>query len=140
MKPRFLLDTSVLSEPLKAEPHPGVLERLRRHSARLCTCTVVWHELSFGAHRLPASRRKDAIRSYLASVVLGELPILPYDLKAAEYHALARARLASGGLTPSFADGQIASIAVTNQLALVTRNVSDFRRFAGLTIKNWFET
>ena len=139
MKPRFLLDTSVLSEPLKPQPHPGVLQRLRRHSARLCTCTVVWHELSFGAHRLPASRRRDAIQVYLASAVLRELPIFAYDLKAAEYHALTRAHLTSGGLMPSFADGQIASIAVTNDLALVTRNVADFQRFIDLTVENWFD-
>ena len=139
MKPRFLLDTSVLSEPLKAEPHRGVLEWLKRHSARLCTCTVVWHELSYGAHRLPSSKRQDAIRRYLGSVVLSELPIFSYDLKAAEYHATARAHLASTGLTPSFADGQIASIAVTNGLVLVTRNVSDFERFADLFVRNWFD-
>jgi tRNA(fMet)-specific endonuclease VapC len=139
VKPRFLLDTSVLSEPLKGEPHSGVLERLKRHSARLCTCTVVWHELSYGAHRLPTSKRREAIQRYLGSVVLSALPIFSYDLKAAEYHATARAHLASAGLTPSFADGQIASIAVTNELVLVTRNVSDFKRFADLTVQNWFD-
>jgi tRNA(fMet)-specific endonuclease VapC len=40
---------------------------------------------------------------------------------------------------PSFADGQIASIAVINDLTLVTRNIADFRRFAEVAIENWFE-
>ena len=68
MKPHFRLDTSILSEPLKPAPEPRVLDKLKARSARLCTCTVVWHELSFGAHRLTASRRKNASRQYLASV------------------------------------------------------------------------
>ena len=44
------------------------------------------------------------------------------------------------GLTPAFADGQIAAIASTNQLILVTRNTKDFINFGDLTIENWFES
>jgi tRNA(fMet)-specific endonuclease VapC len=40
--------------------------------------------------------------------------------------------------SPSFVDGQIASIAFTNDLALVTNNVDDFKDFNGLIIDNWF--
>ncbi len=40
------------------------------------------------------------------------------------------------GKTPAFVDGQIAAIAYTNQLILVTNNVSDFQ---GLQIENWFQ-
>lgn len=35
-------------------------------------------------------------------------------------------------------DGQIAAIAVVNNLTLVTRNTDDFVDFAGLTVENWF--
>jgi tRNA(fMet)-specific endonuclease VapC len=43
------------------------------------------------------------------------------------------------GLTPAFADGQIAAVASTNQLILVTRNLKDFINFRDLTIENWFD-
>ncbi|MGK7882028.1 MAG: hypothetical protein AB4060_18295 [Crocosphaera sp.] len=43
------------------------------------------------------------------------------------------------GKTPAFVDGQIAAIAYTNQLILVTNNVSDFQDFQGLQIENWFQ-
>jgi predicted nucleic acid-binding protein len=49
-----------------------------------------------------------------------------------------RARLEARGQKPSFADGQIAAIAATQGLVLVTRNTSDFEPFDGLELLNWF--
>jgi len=48
-----------------------------------------------------------------------------------------RARLAALGRTLPFVGGQIAAIARTNNLVLVTANAVDFRDFAGLTIEDW---
>jgi tRNA(fMet)-specific endonuclease VapC len=42
------------------------------------------------------------------------------------------------GKPPSFIDAQIAAEAYTNQLILVTRNISDFQYFSDLTVENWF--
>ena len=42
------------------------------------------------------------------------------------------------GKTPAFVDGKIASIAYSNNLILVTNNVSDFESFNDLTLENWF--
>jgi tRNA(fMet)-specific endonuclease VapC len=63
--------------------------------------------------------------------------LLPYDREAALWHAVERARLASQGRTPPFIDGQIAAVAVVNNLILVTRNTAGFADFAGLTVENW---
>jgi tRNA(fMet)-specific endonuclease VapC len=46
--------------------------------------------------------------------------------------------LSKVGKSPAFVDGQIASIAFTNNLTLVTNNVDDFKDFKGLVIENWF--
>lgn len=86
---------------------------------------------------LPESKRKAQLWDYIQDSIL-ILPVLAYDLKAAEYHAQERARLVKIGLTPAFIDGQIASIAVRNNLILVTNNVADFNYFDGLVIENWF--
>lgn len=98
----------------------------------------MWHELHYGATRLPAaSRKRRAIETYLEEVVRTALPILPYDEEAATLHAQERVRLARRGSTPSAADGQIAAIALVNELVLVTANVRDFRRFEGLRVQDW---
>jgi tRNA(fMet)-specific endonuclease VapC len=134
---KYLLDTNVVSEPLRPKPQHGVIRRLSRHEDEIAISSVAWHELRFGADRLPPSRRRDAIVQYLDQVVLAAMPILDYDRAAAEWHAKERARLASRGETPSFADGQIAAIAYVNDLTLVTFNDADFRRFHELRVVSW---
>jgi tRNA(fMet)-specific endonuclease VapC len=133
----YLLDTNVISEPLRPAPNPGILERLRRHQAHLATASIVWHELLFGCYRLPASERRRVIEEYLGRVVASSIEILPYDEAAAGWHAAERARLAAAGRTPPFADGQIAAVARTNDLILVTLNVADYVGFQDLRIEDW---
>ena len=134
---RYLLDTNVLSEPIKSHPEERIIESIARHDGEVATCSVVWHELSFGAARLAVSKKRRAIEAYLDEVVRNTVPILPYDLESATWHARERARLSKRGRPPSAADGQIAAIASVNDLILVTANVRDFRRFKDLVIENW---
>ncbi|MBA3491313.1 MAG: type II toxin-antitoxin system VapC family toxin [Rubrobacteraceae bacterium] len=136
---RYLLDTNIVSEPLRPAPNPKILERLRRHQEHLSTASVVWHELLFGCHRLPASERRTAIEEYLHTVVAASIEILPYDERAARWHAAERARLARAGRTPPFADGQIAAVARTNDLVLITLNVADYAGFRELRVEDWRE-
>ena len=136
MSIRFLLDTNVVSEPLRPKPDEKLLEQLRRHEQETAIPAIVWHELRFGAERLPPSRKRATIERYLAEVVAASLPILPYDEQAATWHAIYRARLIAAGKTPPFADGQIAAIAAVHDLVLVTANTADFRDYE-IAVENW---
>ena len=133
----YLLDTNIVSEPLRPAPRLGILRRLRRHGDEIAIPSIVWHELRFGMERLPASRRREAIERYLEEVVLPSMPILDYDRAAAEWHAAERARLAARGQTPPFADGQIAAIARVHELTLVTMNDGGFKPFQGIRVVAW---
>ena len=137
MSAKYLLDTNILSEPLRPAPNPETLNRLKRHQDQLATAAIVWHELLFGCYRLPVSAKRAAIENYLLQVVAPSVEILPYDESAAEWHAVERARLTHTGKTPSFADSQIAAIAKTNDLILVTLNTPDYSDFQGLDIEDW---
>ncbi len=134
---KFLLDTNVLSEPLKSEPDPSVLSMLKKHQYEIVTGAPVWHELQYGCRRLPPSRKRKEIEFFLDEVVKKNLIVLPYDDRAAEWHAKERARLSQKGMSPPFVDGQIAAIAKVNDLVLVTRNVKDFHHFSELIVENW---
>jgi len=134
---KYLLDTNIVSEPLRPAPRHGVVRKLQRHEEEIAIPSVVWHELRFGMERLPPSRRRLAIERYLDEVVLTTMPILDYDRAAAEWHASERARLAALGQTPPFADGQIAAIARVHELILVSFNDSDFKRFQGVRVLSW---
>lgn len=134
---RFLLDTNIVSEPLRPSPRASVLENLRRHEDEIATSSIVWHELRFGVARLPPSGRRAAIERYLEEVVLASIPVLGYDRPAAEWHAAERARLTARGETPPFVDGQIAAVAAIHDLTLVTFNTADFKRFRGIRVQSW---
>jgi len=134
---KYLIDTNVLSEAVKTVPDKSVMKMLERRQHEIVTAVTVWHELQFGCQRLPRSRKREVIASFLNDIVKRTMLILPYDDRAAEWHAGERARLSSKGSTPPFVDGQIAAISVVNGLILVTRNIDDFKQFLRLKIENW---
>lgn len=134
---KFVLDTSIVSIPALREPNTKVVRKLQQHGALCAIAAPVWHELVFGVGRLPAGKRRTALDEYLYSVVRRSFPILPYDEAAADWHGRERARLEGHGRPTSFVDGQIAAIAFTRALALVTANTRNFRSFDGLEIVDW---
>lgn len=134
---RYLLDTNVLSEPLRPRPDAHVMRRLGVHEYAMTTASVVAHELLFGWAKLPASKRKRAIGIYLDDLFASALEVLPYNQDAARWHAHERARLERLGRPVSFRDSQIAAVARVNGLILVTANVGDFSPLSGLTIEDW---
>jgi len=134
---RFLLDAGIALEPIGPEPNERLLERMAEHSGTLAIAAPTWHELRFDCERLPKSRRKNLIESYLDTVVRVDFPVLPYDETAAAWHARERARLLAKGLEPAFAAGQIAAIAGVRGLVLVTSNRAAFADFADLQLDDW---
>lgn len=137
MSLRYLLDTNIISNALRPRPHAGLAAWAVEHRAESATAAPVWHELWYGCQRLPVSAKRTTIEEYIRAAVTDVLPILPYDERAALWHANERSRLVAIGQTPAYFDGQIAAIAATNDLTLVTFNTSDFRGFADLKLLDW---
>lgn len=134
---RYLLDTNVLSEPMRPTPDREVMDRIIAAGDTIATASPVWHEIEFGRLRLPAGKRRRAIETIM-DAISSVLVILPYDASAAAWHARERARLTRLARPPPFVDGQIAAITAVNDLVLVTRNVRDFSGFAGIAVESWF--
>lgn len=119
------------------EPNTRVVKKLQQYGGSCAIAAPVWHELVFGSSRLPAGKRRAALEEYLQAVVRRSFPILAYDDVAADWHGRERARLEEAGKTAPFVDGQIAAIAFTRGLTLVTANIKDFRSFDGLEAVDW---
>jgi tRNA(fMet)-specific endonuclease VapC len=134
---KFLLDTTIVSAPIAKEPNRRVVKKLEQQSDHCAIAAPVWHELTYGASRLPPGKRRTALEEYLHRVVRSSFPILAYDESAAEWHGRERARLEEDGRAPPFVDGQIAAIAFTHGLVLVSANTRDFRAFADLETADW---
>ncbi|MDJ0598741.1 MAG: VapC toxin family PIN domain ribonuclease [Crocosphaera sp.] len=111
---------------------------METHKREVATASLVIHEMLYGCLRLPTESKKRALLQNYITKIPQKMPIFGYDLKSAQYHGKERARLSRVGKTPAFVDGQIASIAVTNNLILATNNIDNFQAFNDLVIENWF--
>jgi tRNA(fMet)-specific endonuclease VapC len=134
---RYLLDTSIVSSPVSREPSIEIVKQIEQHGLECAIGAPVWHELTYGCQLLPRGKRRTALESYLADVVQPSFTVLPYDEAAAAWHGRERARLETLGRPAPFADSQIAAIAHTNGLVLVTVNTKDFGRFRDLQVEDW---
>jgi len=134
---QFLLDTSTVSAAMWKVPDAGVLAKLREHGGECAISAHVWHELQYGVGRLPPGKRRHVLEGFLRDVVHATLPILPYDERAAEWLAKERVRLEKTGRHPPVVDGQIAAVAATHELPVVTANVADFAVFKGISVHKW---
>lgn len=131
----ILLDTNVVSEAMKPEPHPSVRGWLDAQAAEtLFLSSVTIAELMFGIGALPRGKRKDRLATTLDGVMeLFEPRILSFDTQAARRYAdlAVKARKAGKGFpTP---DGYIAAIAAAHGFAVASRDTTAFAA-AGLTV------
>lgn len=131
----ILLDTNVVSEAMKPEPHPSVQDWLDAQAAEtLFLSSVTIAELLFGIGALPNGKRKDNLATALDGVLdLFATRILPFDTAAARRYAelAVEARAAGKGFpTP---DGYIAAIAAAHGFAVASRDTGAFNA-AGLTV------
>ena len=136
----IILDTNVVSEPLKPAPAQVVLDWLDRQAPEtLYLTTVSLAKLLAGIEALPQGRRRleleQAVTRQLMPLFEGR--ILSFDARAAEAFGKVQAGARAVGNTIGFADGAIAAIATSQGFALATRNVRDFRGAGVALINPW---
>jgi hypothetical protein len=132
----ILVDTNVVSEPMKARGDPRVAAWLDAQAAEtLFLSAVSVAELLLGVEVLPLGKRRAELTELIAGgvVALFAERILPFDLAAARAYAAVVARARQRGVAISVADGQIAATAAARGFAVATRDGGPFRA-AGLTV------
>jgi len=136
----ILLDTNVVSEPLKREPNPTVMKWLdAQEPATLYITTISLAELLDGVEVLPQGRRPEALGQALSHqlIALFERRMLNFDTKAAEAFAATFAGAQAHGNPIAFADCAIAAIAKASGFMIATRNVRDFKGTGVQLIDPW---
>jgi toxin FitB len=136
---KYLLDTCVLSELVKPQPEPRVLDWInRREETELHVAAMTLAELQRGVARLPISRRKSELSDWLAQMQAGFAGrVLPFTAETASYWGEMCARAEAGGRTLAAFDSLIAATALEHGLALVTRNEADFAAAPVVVITPW---
>lgn len=134
----ILLDTNIISEPLKVAGNANVLAWIDEQIIEtLYLSTISLAELRFGIAALPEGKRRDTLHFSLEQRVLPLFAgrILPFDDPASQSYATLRSRARAAGLAIAPADGYIAAIAATHGFAVATRDTSPFDA-AGLSVIN----
>ena len=122
----YLLDTNVISEIMRTAPHPGVVAFLSERED-LWLSSIVIHELEYGVRRMPQGRRRVRLEAELSRLFREyEHSILSLERNGAEWAAEFRVQAQSSGRTLELGDALIAGIARANDLAVATRNITDF--------------
>jgi hypothetical protein len=136
----IILDTNVVSEPMRPRPDRGVLawlDSLPAESAWLTTITVL--EMRLGIELLPHGRRRAALsdRFQLLLETAFEGRILPFDVPSAYAAAAIEAAQRHAGRALDGRDAQIAGIAAARKAMIATRNLRDFEGLGLPLIDPW---
>lgn len=136
----ILLDTNVISEPLRAAPEPRVVEWLDAQPLETVFISVITvAELRYGVARLPNGRRRNALRDRLETQVLPAFAgrMLTFDLPAAQAYADLMAKAQAMGCAIGMADGLIAAVAWANGMTVATRDTAPFSAVGVAVINPW---
>ena len=132
----YLLDTNVLSEPLKKRPDAGVARRLGSLSrAQLYTSSVCVMELRAGAQRHSTGPE---LWTRISRDVLRYVTVLPFAEAEGRRAGDVIARLALIGKPIGVEDVMIAATALEHDLVIATRNVGHLSRVEGARVESWW--
>jgi len=129
---KLLLDSDILIYFLKGNRQ--VVEHVAKHDPEdLLTSRINYTELLYGAYN--SARVENNLRIILP--FLENFEILEFDKSASEIFAKEKARLKKSGTLIADMDLMIASIAIANDVALVTNNSKHFERVKNLKLVRW---
>lgn len=136
---KFLLDTCVLSELVKAEPDRQVVrwfEASKAHELWVSAMTLA--ELHRGVARMVPSKRQLDLALWLKNLEIGfEDRVLAFDIKVAKVWAEMTSEVEARGKPMASFDSIIAATARANGCKLVTRNIKDFNHAAIELLNPW---
>lgn len=135
----IVLDTNVVSEAMKPEPHPAVRAWLNDQAAEtLYLSSVTLAELLFGIAALPAGKRKDVLAQTLDGLMaLFRDRILPFDSDAAIRYADLAVTARNGGRGFPTPDGYIAAIAASRGFIVASRDTAPYEAASVSVINPW---
>jgi toxin FitB len=137
----IVLDTNVLSEPLKANPALKCMQWLDEQAAEtLYISTVSCAELWIGVLKLPdGKRKKDLAAGVRAVLELFQDRTLAFDVAAAQELARIAVQAEKAGYRVDAPDAYIAACAAAHGFAVATRNAKHFAHTGVSIINPWDE-
>jgi len=132
----YLLDTNVCIKFLNGRS-PSIRDALlTKNPDEIAPCSVVKAELFYGALKSSQPTKNLDRQNQFVS----HFESFPFDDLAAEAYSRIRSDLEKLGTPIGPNDLLIASIAVVNNLVLVTNNTKEFGRIPSLQLEDWEKT
>ncbi len=130
---RYLLDTNICIYLIKKHP-PEVFARFQQIQLKqLHIPTITLFELYYGIEKNNSQQRNSAaLQNFIEP-----LTIVDFTLDAAKKAAKIRNQLHKKGTPIGAYDIQIAAIALSLNMTLLTNNTREFNRVKGLKLENW---
>jgi len=135
---KYLLDTCLISELVKKDPNPAVVNWLdERDEQALFLSVLTLGELQKGISKLPAGARKDELQAWIEHDLVERFSgrIIEVDLETALIWGKMQGESAQKGEILPVMDSLIAAAAAAHGLSVVTRNVKDIER-CGIRVCN----
>ena len=136
----ILVDTNVISEPLRKAPEARVIAWMDAQPLEtLYLSAITIAELRFGVASLPAGKRRDGLHESLERQVLPLFTnrVLSFDLAASQAYAELMAKARFAGLAIGVSDGYIAATATAHGMRVATRDTAPFEAAGVLVINPW---
>lgn len=129
---KYMLDTNIAIYLIKRRPLE-VLDTFNRCAGQMCISSITFAELMHGVEK--SAKPEHNLRQ--VEDFSSQLEILEYGQKAAENYGDIRADLERCGKPIGVNDLHIAGHARSEGLIVVTNNLREFERVAGLRVENW---
>jgi tRNA(fMet)-specific endonuclease VapC len=133
---KWMLDTDTCVALIKRQPRDLIKRLQAKAVGDVGISSITLAELWYGVAK---STRRDQNRAALDQFLI-PLDLEEFDETAAESYGTVRAALEAHGRPIAPLDTLIAGHALSLNVMLVTHNVAEFRRVAGLRIDDWLKT
>lgn len=136
---KYLLDTCVLSELIKPEPHIQVNEwMINANESELFISVFTIGELRKGIDKLTPGKQRQHLNQWFQEIMeWSENRTLSFEKNAAKKWGSLLAQCESIGRAVPLVDSMIAAIAATNECTVVTRNTKDFSDLEVTVFNPW---
>lgn len=130
---KYMLDTNICIYMIKNKPESVRRKFASLFSGDICMSSITFFELEKGVLKSQQKEKNHVLLNRFTEDVM----VVPFDDSAAQSAADVGAQLELRGQVIGPYDTLIAGHAMSLDLVLVTNNLKEFERVAGLSCENW---